>query len=474
MLNYKKLLQLKKIGALTAIPYSFNSRPWELKTLENIDLTDSFCSNINIQYRGSQILRIIPLINELINDEWITDKARFAFDKLNKWKRVIPLLTRVKQKKIINIKFSWKKIFIHIQMLVKLNQLYKINLIFGPIQSLDNSTLINYLTQTQQKFVLNKAFNKNNDLYLLNNNLLQKIFVFKFKRVVLVFNFHPRIENPILNLRLRKLSFNKNILLGFINSSYNKTILTYHLGNSNFSLFNLWEGRHYFNFILLKFITFNFHKLYLWSQYSHQIVLLINNYLIKFSKFLKKFKIINVESRLTMLNQSILNLQINQTKIKKNYLNYLLNKINYVNKSNFIISQKSHLFKNEKFTHFLPSKTYYEENNSYLNCLGIVQHTNILPNNYTSTKLNTQIIKTFFSFNNSFLNKKELYNFNFKLINLKTPIYKYNKFYLYYKINTTIKKPNYYLFPTETSLLSTPLQECSKYYFLNRYNYLWN
>jgi len=57
------------IGALTSKPYTFKSRSWELKQLETIDLHDSLCSNIKINYRGSDILRILPNINEYVNEE---------------------------------------------------------------------------------------------------------------------------------------------------------------------------------------------------------------------------------------------------------------------------------------------------------------------------------------------------------------------------------------------------------------------
>jgi len=61
-----------KLGALTSKPYAFKARSWELRSTESIDLFDSLCSNIRIDIRGSEIMRILPINNDLINEEWIS------------------------------------------------------------------------------------------------------------------------------------------------------------------------------------------------------------------------------------------------------------------------------------------------------------------------------------------------------------------------------------------------------------------
>jgi hypothetical protein len=81
------------VGALTSKPYSFTARPWELVSTESIDISDSLCSNIRIDSRGSELIRILPRLNALINNEWITDKIRFRYDGL-KHDRIITPLTR--------------------------------------------------------------------------------------------------------------------------------------------------------------------------------------------------------------------------------------------------------------------------------------------------------------------------------------------------------------------------------------------
>ena len=70
------------IGALTIKSYSFKARSWEFINFNSIDFFDSMASNIKIEVRGHKILRVLPRQNDLINDNWITDKARFALDSL--------------------------------------------------------------------------------------------------------------------------------------------------------------------------------------------------------------------------------------------------------------------------------------------------------------------------------------------------------------------------------------------------------
>ena len=77
------IIDLCPVGALTSKPYAYIARPWELKKTQSIDVFDAVGSNIRLDSKGDQILRVLPRINEEINDEWISDKTRFAYDGLN-------------------------------------------------------------------------------------------------------------------------------------------------------------------------------------------------------------------------------------------------------------------------------------------------------------------------------------------------------------------------------------------------------
>jgi NADH-quinone oxidoreductase subunit G len=76
------VIDLCPVGALTSKPYAFEARPWELTKTESIDVMDAVGSNIRVDARGRAVLRIQPRLNEDVNEEWISDKTRFAFDGL--------------------------------------------------------------------------------------------------------------------------------------------------------------------------------------------------------------------------------------------------------------------------------------------------------------------------------------------------------------------------------------------------------
>ena len=77
------VIDLCPVGALTSKPYSYIARPWELKKIDSIDVMDAVGSNIRIDTKADKIMRILPRINESINEEWISDKTRFAYDGLS-------------------------------------------------------------------------------------------------------------------------------------------------------------------------------------------------------------------------------------------------------------------------------------------------------------------------------------------------------------------------------------------------------
>src|SRR5260221_3868182 len=76
------MIDLCPVGALTSKPYAFVARPWELRKTETVDVLDAVGSNIRVDARGPQVLRVLPRLNEAINEEWISDKSRFAVDGL--------------------------------------------------------------------------------------------------------------------------------------------------------------------------------------------------------------------------------------------------------------------------------------------------------------------------------------------------------------------------------------------------------
>lgn len=76
------VIDLCPVGALTSKPYAFNARPWELDKVESVDVMDAVGSNIRVDSRRDAVLRILPMINDDVNEEWISDKTRFVWDGL--------------------------------------------------------------------------------------------------------------------------------------------------------------------------------------------------------------------------------------------------------------------------------------------------------------------------------------------------------------------------------------------------------
>jgi NADH-quinone oxidoreductase subunit G len=78
------VIDLCPVGALTSKPYAFVARPWELKKTETVDVMDAVGCNIRVDARGSEVMRVLPRLNEDVNEEWISDKTRFACDGLRR------------------------------------------------------------------------------------------------------------------------------------------------------------------------------------------------------------------------------------------------------------------------------------------------------------------------------------------------------------------------------------------------------
>lgn len=88
------VIDLCPVGALTSKPYAFRARPWELKKTETIDVHDALGSAVRVDSRGLEVMRVLPRLNDDINEEWINDKSRFACDGLKTQRLTMPLVRR--------------------------------------------------------------------------------------------------------------------------------------------------------------------------------------------------------------------------------------------------------------------------------------------------------------------------------------------------------------------------------------------
>src|ERR1700710_2862829 len=88
------IIDLCPVGALTSKPYAFNARPWELKKTESVDVMDALGSAIRVDARGPAVLRVLPRTNDEVNEEWISDKPRYAVDGLSRQRLDQPLIRK--------------------------------------------------------------------------------------------------------------------------------------------------------------------------------------------------------------------------------------------------------------------------------------------------------------------------------------------------------------------------------------------
>ncbi|MCQ6482859.1 hypothetical protein NPN19_23780, partial [Vibrio parahaemolyticus] len=90
------VIDICPVGALTSKPYAFNARPWETRKTESIDVMDAVGSNIVVSTRTGEVMRILPRMHEDINEEWISDKTRFAYDGLKRQRLTEPMVRNEK------------------------------------------------------------------------------------------------------------------------------------------------------------------------------------------------------------------------------------------------------------------------------------------------------------------------------------------------------------------------------------------
>ena len=85
------VIDLCPVGALTSKPYAFTARSWELRPTESVDVSDALGANVRVDSRGQEVMRVVPRLNEDVNEEWISDRARFQYDALRRQRLDVPM-----------------------------------------------------------------------------------------------------------------------------------------------------------------------------------------------------------------------------------------------------------------------------------------------------------------------------------------------------------------------------------------------
>ena len=195
------VIDLCPVGALTSKPYSYEARPWELNKVETIDVMDAVGSNIRMDSKGWEVKRVLPRVNDEINEEWISDKTRYACDGLlnnridNPYIKKNGKLIEASWKEAINFIYenvSDKKSFAGlVGQLVDLETAYAFK---SFLKNTFNSDLIDF----RQKDIL---FDTSDEFNFRFNTSIQKIDECDF---ILLIGANPRHEATIINTRIRK------------------------------------------------------------------------------------------------------------------------------------------------------------------------------------------------------------------------------------------------------------------------------
>ncbi|TAJ33730.1 NADH-quinone oxidoreductase subunit NuoG [Bosea sp. (in: a-proteobacteria)] len=197
------VVDLCPVGALTSKPYQNKARPWELSKTESIDVMDAVGSAIRVDSRGKEVMRILPRLNEAVNEEWISDKTRHVADGLKTQRLDRPYLRENGRLRPA----SWTEAFAAIADKVKAAAPDRIGAIAGDLAAVEEmfalKTLIASLGSTnldarQDGSVLHPKFGRAS--YTLNAGIAG----IEEATSLLIIGANPRREAPILNARIRK------------------------------------------------------------------------------------------------------------------------------------------------------------------------------------------------------------------------------------------------------------------------------
>ena len=224
------VIDLCPVGALTSKPYAFKARPWELNKTESIDVFDAMGSSIRIDTLGKKTLRVLPRMNEEINEEWISDKSRFAIDGLSKQRIDIPYL--LKDGKLVIA--EWDEVLVNITQ--EISKRGKENTLALSGKFTDIETLFSaksFLQSLGSNYFDcrydNVQFIENQRASYLFNSSIQEI---DNADAILLIGTNPRWEACVLNARIRKAYINNDCKIGLIGKKLDLTYKYEHLSDS--------------------------------------------------------------------------------------------------------------------------------------------------------------------------------------------------------------------------------------------------
>ena len=427
------VIDLCPVGALTSKPYVFEARPWELKKTESIDVMDAVGSNIRVDTYGWEVKRILPITNEDINEEWISDKTRYSCDGLSNQRLDTPFIK-------YNGKFekaNWEEVFKIIKSKFKNISGDKIGGFVGDLANMESTYIFkeffertldsnNYESRSSNYFIDNSE----RENYIFNST----INGIEESDLIFLIGTNPRFESTMLNARIRKSFINNNTKIISLNDVGELTYLYQKLDGQTQTLINIFEGKSEISgeiinsrkpLIILGESFFKLHS-------ASFIFNLIKKYLKENDKITDEWNSINkLSSDASSVGSLDLNIINNKENMFDNLNNhtfdivYLLGQdsLNFSKKDEFVIYQGSHGDKGAEIADIiLPGATYTEQNGYFTNLEGKLQKAYKASYPPGEAKEDWQIINDLAEFMNNrklFNDKDELESSMFNFINLR-------------------------------------------------------
>ncbi|QPF82065.1 NADH-quinone oxidoreductase subunit G [Bradyrhizobium genosp. L] len=242
------LVDICPVGALTSKPYAFAARPWELGKTQSVDVMDGVGSAIRVDTRGREVMRILPRINEAVNEEWISDKTRHVVDGLRTQRLDRPYVRENGQLKPA----SWQQAFAAIAAKVGRIDGKRIGAIAGDLAAVDEMYALKELLAKFGSVNLavqgGDAFDAKagRGAYIFNPGIAG----IDQADAILIIGSHPRKEAAVLNARIRKRWRAGGVKVGLIGSKADFTYPHDYLGAGSDTLADLAAGKHAFADVL--------------------------------------------------------------------------------------------------------------------------------------------------------------------------------------------------------------------------------
>ncbi|XP_041638128.1 NADH-ubiquinone oxidoreductase 75 kDa subunit, mitochondrial-like [Cheilinus undulatus] len=235
------------VGALTSKPYAFTARPWETRKTESVDVLDAVGSNIVVSTRGGEVMRIMPRLNEDVNEEWISDKTRFAYDGLKRQRLTQPM---VKDDSGQLTPTTWEDALTRVAGALQSVQGSEVAVIVGGMADAEAlvalKDLLNRLDSeslcTEELFPMAGAGTDLRSNYLLNS----RIAGIEDCDLLLLVGTNPRYEAPLFNARIRKSWLHNELQVAMVGHKVDLSYSYQHLGEETSVLKELADGTHPF------------------------------------------------------------------------------------------------------------------------------------------------------------------------------------------------------------------------------------